>query len=192
MHAHERTLLGKMGFKDPDKKDRRHDLACQYLARPEIATRLLPLIPTEGWESVERAFLDAKFEAPVTKEARWSDPVAPIVGFMDLFVIYAWSGVRTLRQVTERYGVLVEVKIQPVAIGDILRQVGLYLHHQSRVLYDSDYVWANHVVVATAYDLSVDDVAMLTSKKILHVRLSKDFDSFCATSTERVSESLEI
>lgn len=34
-HAHDRTLLAKLGFADPDKKDARHDLACRYTALPE-------------------------------------------------------------------------------------------------------------------------------------------------------------
>lgn len=37
MHAHERTLLNQLGFADADKKDRRHDLACQFLAITENA-----------------------------------------------------------------------------------------------------------------------------------------------------------
>lgn len=40
-HAHDRTLIASMGFADPDKKDARHDLACQYLAQPEIAQRVV-------------------------------------------------------------------------------------------------------------------------------------------------------
>ena len=39
-HTHDRTLLASLGFQDPDKKDRRHTLACQYLCQPEVATRL--------------------------------------------------------------------------------------------------------------------------------------------------------
>jgi hypothetical protein len=38
MHSFDRTLLAKLGFSDPDSRDRMHDLGCQYLAQPEIAS----------------------------------------------------------------------------------------------------------------------------------------------------------
>lgn len=41
MHAHDRTLIASLGFNDPDKKDPRHDLACQYLATEDVTTRLV-------------------------------------------------------------------------------------------------------------------------------------------------------
>ncbi len=34
-HAHDRTLLARLGFDDPDKSEARHDSACFYLAAPE-------------------------------------------------------------------------------------------------------------------------------------------------------------
>lgn len=36
MHSHDRTLIASLGFADPDKKNPRHTLACQYLCRPDI------------------------------------------------------------------------------------------------------------------------------------------------------------
>jgi hypothetical protein len=49
VHSHDRTMLSKLGFADPDKKDPRHDLACLYLTQPEVvgkvAAWLLPRIP---------------------------------------------------------------------------------------------------------------------------------------------------
>lgn len=39
-HAHDRTLLAKLGFDDPDRRNPLHDAACQYLARPEIAGKV--------------------------------------------------------------------------------------------------------------------------------------------------------
>lgn len=201
MHAHERTLLGKMGFKDPDKKDRRHDLACQYLAQPDVATRLLSIVPTDGWENVEREFYRADHEFAIEKEKRWNEDVAQIVGFIDLLLLYKWSGIHGYDRGHASYhrGVLVEVKIHPVPVGDIMRQIAVYRQYRPRASMEhgGGYggtvgVNTDHALVTTAYDLSRDDVAMLTSKDILHVRLGKDFERFCATSTERVSESLEI
>ncbi len=41
MHSHDRTLIAELGFKDPDKGEPEHDLACNYLA--SIPERLCAL-----------------------------------------------------------------------------------------------------------------------------------------------------
>lgn len=45
-HAHEKTLLARLGFSDPDRKEPLHDLACMYLSRPEAAGKIA-LLPGE-------------------------------------------------------------------------------------------------------------------------------------------------
>lgn len=40
-HSHEQSLLARLGFADPDRKDKRHTLACQYLCEPEVARKVL-------------------------------------------------------------------------------------------------------------------------------------------------------
>src|SRR4051794_16944824 len=37
MHSHDRTMVAKLGFADPDKRDDRHELACQFLVQPDVA-----------------------------------------------------------------------------------------------------------------------------------------------------------
>ncbi len=39
MHSHDRTLIAKLGFADPDKREPLHELACQFLTQPETAIR---------------------------------------------------------------------------------------------------------------------------------------------------------
>jgi len=36
MRSYNRTLLQQMSFADPDKKEPRHDLACQYIAQEPV------------------------------------------------------------------------------------------------------------------------------------------------------------
>ncbi len=54
MHSHDRTLLARLGFSDPDKKEPLHDLACAYLAEDTQARKLLELTHTkrepDEWE----------------------------------------------------------------------------------------------------------------------------------------------
>lgn len=47
-HTHDRTLLASLGFQDPDRGERRHTLACQYLSDPERGAVLLKLA-RPGW-----------------------------------------------------------------------------------------------------------------------------------------------
>lgn len=42
-HSHTRTLLAKLGFADPDRKEPLHDKACRYLSAPGQAQRLVEL-----------------------------------------------------------------------------------------------------------------------------------------------------
>lgn len=44
MHSHDRTLLARLGFQDPDKRNPLHDRACAYLGEPEQAARLTRLV----------------------------------------------------------------------------------------------------------------------------------------------------
>jgi hypothetical protein len=52
MHAHDRTLLAKLGFADPDKANPLHDLACQYLAAPDISLAVVDAVFPEWRDEV--------------------------------------------------------------------------------------------------------------------------------------------
>lgn len=57
-HTHDRTLLASLGFQDPDRGERRHTLACQYLSDPERGAVLLKLARPE-WFAEEPTTADA-------------------------------------------------------------------------------------------------------------------------------------
>lgn len=69
MHSHDRTLLARLGFSDPDKKDPRHDLACQYLALPENQERFAEMFL---WPQVRRGTATWLAGASETTRARMS------------------------------------------------------------------------------------------------------------------------
>lgn len=47
MYSHERTMLAKLGFADPDRREPLHDLACRYLATPDAVRRLIQCLAIE-------------------------------------------------------------------------------------------------------------------------------------------------
>lgn len=52
-HSHDRTLIARLGFSDPDKKDSLHDFACQYVVQPEIAKSIANVLREEVSRKVE-------------------------------------------------------------------------------------------------------------------------------------------
>jgi len=172
MHSHDRTLLSKLGFADPDKKDRRHDLACQYLSQNERPLQLyaMALAGKEGYQGTlgcERVVL----ESMLTKgEGQY----AVTIGFIDLWI---YGSIRRKHDDGECYqsdaGVIVEVKILPVGVGDIIRQLKLYRAHAGR------YVSGIGMVVVTAFDLTDTDVEALRSVGIRYAGLGEAFYEWC-------------
>ena len=97
MHAHERTMLARLGFADPDKKDRRHDLACQYLAQRPVVDKIVPLLGLEqSPQAYERTHDNAQEKGITAKVfssyeteleyqvSKGSDEYRTTIGFVDL------------------------------------------------------------------------------------------------------------
>jgi hypothetical protein len=151
MHSHDRTLVSQLGFADPDKKDSRHDLACQYLSQPEMILKLVGLVAPE--ESEVRG---VRNETPIRKgEGQYQSTV----GFLD---IYVYCGI---------YSVAVEVKVNPIGIGDMVRQFNLYRQYAGSIDY-----W----VLATTFVLSPIDLDSLKRERIRHVLLGPRFEAWCS------------
>ena len=101
MHSHDRTLLARLGFADPDKRLQEHDLACQYLAQNEVASSLLaPQIQAEI-KRMQKVGKERRGSRPVVVE--WTEKVRPqlevplskgedkyktTVGFVDLTLAF--------------------------------------------------------------------------------------------------------
>jgi len=112
-HSHDRTLLASLGFSDPDKREPLHDLACEYLAEPIQAQRLVRLACSVQEDALIHT--NSRLEVAISKgEGQYRTTI----GFMDLCI--EWK-------TNNRKGkVIVETKIHPIAVGDILRQINLY------------------------------------------------------------------
>ena len=229
MHAHDRTMLARLGFADPDKSDSRHDRACQYLSMPSTIHRIVHLLDLEkdpaayqwkdsrseetGTEHRSLARFRVTCEYPIVKG---SDQYRTSIGFADLVYGFdilterigrterdfephtkTWGPSRELPDSChhERVDVGVEVKISPVAIGDVIRQIKLYQ------TYTDDWTrgvssWnrtAIHWVVATAYPVPALDVQSLGNERILHLLLGRGFREFAdAQAQASAADNVEI
>lgn len=184
MHSHDRTLLSRLGFADPDKKDRMHDLGCQYLALPENRERIARDVLGRPDISFSKQPI---FESPIVKgEGKYQT----VVGFIDVVL----SGFVKTTEVEDpgacsyfHRWLAIEVKITPVGIGEILRQIKLYRQFRAA----DNLRW----MVATSFPLSANDVAILKGAGVYHVRLGDAFQAWAAaqgTEVADASDSLEI
>jgi len=106
MHSHDRTMLARLGFADPDKKNPIHDLACQYVALPENATALVahtvlvrqvPVARTytdhcklKGTVTMTPEFSRAELEVPISKgEGQYKTTI----GFLDVALRFDYATV---------------------------------------------------------------------------------------------------
>jgi hypothetical protein len=152
MHSHDRTLIAKLGFSDKDKKNPRHDWACQYLMQQGVLAKLLStktgtlvavtgfapeyhITKGEGQYKTTIGFADLIAEAYVLKDesvqARVICPPFKNTTAEEEAAWIAWEAQAAeapSQQVRFGYGgvILIEVKIEPTSIGDILRQMRLY------------------------------------------------------------------
>lgn len=171
MHSHDRTLLARLGFADPDKKDPRHDWACQYLAQNEVALRVLrSLYAGPKWR--DHVVKGRRHEAPITKgEGQYK----VTVGFADL-LLWGSASKRACAASEiedwwfEELRLLVEVKIAATGVAEVVRQIGLY----------REYLPGAACIVVTAYPVVPADVETLRLSGIRHLKLGADFESYCA------------
>jgi hypothetical protein len=248
MHAHDRTLVSQI-LVDPDRKDRRHDLACQYLARPEVAQKILEAIfgdlskagtrkkmfsldacvfscGVRKAQTVERMiqssgvfFGSFGFEVHLTKgEGKY----ATTIGFVDLLIRGFWqedlSWVEEVdfpecRESTDgsfrislfvavpahtemkprtltnagSVRVIVEVKVTPVPVSDIIRQLKLYAAHGSSLPGSGA---AGALALVTCYALTPAERAMLSHEEIESFELGKDFETWVQNESARVPEGM--
>lgn len=181
MHSFDRTLLAKLGFADPDKGNSRHDLACQYLAQKDVVTSLVASITGKEPSKLQR--VRSFPESPLSKgEGQYKTTI----GFLDLLVRFdslepsqVYEDHRWVPAEDKWIGgaMAIEVKISPVSLGDIIRQVNLYAEYQT----------GTHWLVVTEFSLSPEDVATLKSASIRHRRLGGKFSEYVKERESRKS-----
>lgn len=87
MHSHDRTMLAKLGFADPDKRNPRHDMAIQYLSQPAMLSKLTKASPKASPKAFETCL-----EFHITKGY---GQYMTTVGFADIVSRFRFSGCNT-------------------------------------------------------------------------------------------------
>lgn len=177
MHSHDRTLLASLGFNDPDKRNRLHDLACQYFCQKEVAGRLAELVkfrnPTRRIE-----LYHAETERLITKgEGQYRSHI----GFIDCELLFntevEFKDRRSGEMIWDDGDLVidVEVKITPVSFADIIRQIKLY-----REYYDTTNRTKSAWFVATRWNTSPLEREAFQREQIYCVTLGPSFDKWLA------------
>jgi len=204
MHSHDRTLLSRLGFQDPDHKSSKHDLACQYLAAPEQARRLADILFSSttgvrpyaddnswekgveqykivGQETVSVRVMGTCLEFPLTKgQAQY----LTVIGFLDVLMEVRLSGKMDGMKLVGT----VETPIQQnthwsdqnvvIEVKTQAMPVGDILR-QFR-LYGQYFPGVSKWVLATTYRMSDIDKNTLKAEGITHIRLGESFASWAA------------
>jgi hypothetical protein len=172
MHSHDRTLLSRLGFADPDKKNSQHDLACQYLADREKVQSIVLMIaekmqaPEESANSFDALMgtTYSAFEVPIEKG---ENQYKTTIGFVDLIIFASHHPLCAPN-------IFIEVKIEKISIGDCLRQLTLYDSYISKTYSWREFPW----VLASPWPITAEEERMLWPRA-MHVQLGDEFTSFC-------------
>lgn len=165
MAAQARTLLAKLGFADADRKSPRHDLACNYIGlNREVLTRALQ-VSAMPRVTISDARGDLEFQV-----LKGDGKFSTTVGFVDVLATFnatftlpipspsdrsdRWR--RSLLEsytdwisVRQGFQAVVEVKIAPCGVGDLIRQLRVYNEHVGRFQPSTSPSWSKR-----SYDMS--------------------------------------
>ncbi len=221
MHTHERTMLARLGFADPDRREHLHDVACQYLAMPCTLRRLVRCLGIEHESApyAENSSSDERTSQRIRKVtshqvqrefeiAKGFGQYQTTVGFADLMIHLQvqeehhavrkrtrnvvngsgnlmWSAWQPVADHTEwsRESLGIEVKVTPVAVSDVIRQVKLYRSYSKYPRW----------IVATTFQIACADLACLNNEGLQHVYLGEHFQAFVATQpASQLAVSMEV
>jgi len=195
----DRTLLGRLGGQDLDRKDPLHDLACMFLSRPEQAERIMKMTWGEDITNVA-----SKTEKILTTQTGFT------VGFIDVLVTgdqrvthinrgvdykfinqgdcnstpVPWEESRT---VNHQRMVIVEVKISRIQSGELLRQLNLYKHYLPAPIPKSleelpfKGMRSTICVAALRWSPSQAEKTQLNAAGVKVIRLAEGFDAWVET-----------
>lgn len=202
MHAHERTLLARLGFADPDRRDPLHDIACRYLAMPQVSLRVAKLLNLE-YSNRQQCFKTHTGYEMKCESSRFVKKVRSIceheiykgvgqyrttVGFLDVYLQVEleelYTNVQKRRYYAQRTTHLwepdsdfVEPDGETAAIEVKSTDVPVSDVIRQINLYRS-YSNIRRWIFATTYPLNQSQFECLANARILHVHLGQRFQDF--------------
>ena len=184
-HSHDQTLLARLGFQDPDRKTPDHDLACRYLSQREQLRKIVALYsPFDvSWRDnngkVKMTTFDRCYEGVAVLEEPLTKGIGQYkthIGFLDISATFKFvdgikdeQGNRKDGKDRQHVKVIIEVKIQPIDISAILRQLNLYKEHIEHSRF-------THWLLVTAFPLNIEEVKSLSNVK--HVYLNPVYKDY--------------
>ena len=123
-HSHDKTMLAKFGFSDPDLRLPRHDMACRFVSIYHAGVRdaAMGVTRNPGWRIGK--YTNVWVEYPTEKGAGQNKTT---IGFADVFASLSFEKVNEDgAKDFINADVLFEVKITPVTASEVIRQLNLY------------------------------------------------------------------
>jgi hypothetical protein len=98
MHSHDRTMIAKLGFADPDKREPLHELACQFLTQPDIAAAISKTYSPRDSQEESSQKMEVKHLCP-----KYVIGFRPADYWVDVRrrVVYEYAGSRLTEALTE-------------------------------------------------------------------------------------------
>ncbi len=216
MRSHNRTLLGRLGFVDLDRRDPLHDQACRYLSTPPAAERLVDFLDLECTQRRQHfMYPDSEIQCSidksihsigVTREAEISNGIGKYcktIGFIDvLFKIVLTERCTNvqkrrlhLRRIDDPWKKSDDFADNDIALAAIEVKtnevtIGNIIRQINLYRAYSDIrIW----ILATTYQLSQPQVDYLANARIMHVHLGQQFCEYVKEQAKALcSNSLEV
>lgn len=205
MHAHERTLLARLGFVDPDRRDALHDLACRYLTTEPALRRLVACL------GIERHRTSDRFECESGVEQK-CDTTYMVASFATNLEREISKGFGRYRTTVGFIDIALRIEIEELFTNVTRRRVRGYGKNEFSWESVDDFTWRSWCeygievkvtptsigdlirqmnlyraystigkwIVATTYPITHADVECLQNEKLRHVYLGTHFQAFVA------------
>lgn len=211
-HSHDKTLIASLGFSDPDKREPLHERGCQFIVAEARALirALSPAFEKREYHTPKGTIVGEAGRVLYTPQQEWPlfkgvGQYRQTIGFLDVVIPFvddqnfvSIENGAPFYIVKRQSGLLVvEVKINPIPISDVLRQLALYRGHlqSSKIAretsrhdsvvddYPQPIVW----VLAAPWELNDVDRESVARADVQFVRLGEKFDVFVAAQRNRLA-----